>query len=527
MAAAAGARRTGSVVARARASEQAPDVYLVPAFSDNGDLLDFESIAQFPEVIEAIRVPWLAGSVDGAKLDVLVLPRSMLDGKRLNIVSGRAPRGGGEAAVNFLARDALGWPAGTSISVDFAPPGADPNSIETPSGGPTASFEVSAVVAGLSDLGGDAEPTLYVDESFWAEHRDAIASIDLFMFRLRRGPDDLDMFDTGISRLTGGSPVFYVEGSSLIDQTQRSFQLLAGGLWILAAFLAVTAVLITSQLLLRLTVMESSEDSLLRAVGNVTEGFVHAWHGTPQPRRARRRGHRRGRGGGDVTRVPVGPAEAGRTPLLGVSIDLVIVVLGALAVVTVAALICAVPVWRRAKLAGRTESPAPASLLAAALGQVSPGRAWTIGARMALEPGRGRTAVPVRSSLASATLGVAALVMALTVGASLSHMLSTPRLYGWNWDVIVEERRQHRHRRVADDAGDRDVLDWIDRNGRDCSAGRPPGRGHHDRPHGRCRAAADQRAAPQGQRRDRSRRANGETRWDRGRRHRRHAVLRS
>ena len=121
MAAAAGARRTGSVVARARASEQAPDVYLVPAFSDNGDLLDFESIAQLPEVIEAIRVPWLAGSVDGAKLDVLVLPRSMLDGKRLNIVSGRAPRGGGEAAVNFLARDALGWPAGTSISVDFAP----------------------------------------------------------------------------------------------------------------------------------------------------------------------------------------------------------------------------------------------------------------------------------------------------------------------------------------------------------------------------------------------------------------------
>ena len=378
----------------------------------------------------------------------------------------------------------------------------------------------------MSDLGGAAEPTLYVDESFWAEHRDAIVSIDLFMFRLRRGPDDLDAFDTGISRLTGGSPVFYVEGSSLIDQTQRSFQLLAGGLWILAAFLAVTAVLITSQLLLRLTAMESSEDSLLRAVGM-------------SPRALFTLGMARlslvalaGAGIAAAVAVAMSPVfPLGRPRLieraLGVSIDVVIVVLGALAVVTVAALICAVPVWRRAKLAGRMESPAPASLLAAALGQVSPGRAWTIGARMALEPGRGRTAVPIRSSLASATLGVAALVMALTVGASLSHMLSTPRLYGWNWDVIVEGDGNidtAALRRMPEIATFSTGLTGT--GGTVVLGGRQVAATAID-PTGGVAAAADQRAAPQGQRRDRSRRANGETRWDRGRRHRRHAVLRS
>jgi ABC-type lipoprotein release transport system permease subunit len=59
------------------------------------------------------------------------------------------------------------------------------------------------------------------------------------------------------------------------------------------------------------------------------------------------------------------------------------------------------------------------------------------GARMALEPGRGRTAVPVRTTLAGVTLGLAALAGALTFGASLTHLLDTPRLYGWNWDEVV------------------------------------------------------------------------------------------
>jgi hypothetical protein len=57
---------------------------------------------------------------------------------------------------------------------------------------------------------------------------------------------------------------------------------------------------------------------------------------------------------------------------------------------------------------------------------------------MALEPGRGRTAVPVRSSMAGTALAVAAVVAALSFAASLTHLVDTPRLYGWNWDLQLD-----------------------------------------------------------------------------------------
>jgi ABC-type lipoprotein release transport system permease subunit len=43
----------------------------------------------------------------------------------------------------------------------------------------------------------------------------------------------------------------------------------------------------------------------------------------------------------------------------------------------------------------------------------------------------------VRSSLAAVTLGVATLVAAITFGAGLTHLLTTPALYGKSWDVAL------------------------------------------------------------------------------------------
>jgi hypothetical protein len=60
-----------------------------------------------------------------------------------------------------------------------------------------------------------------------------------------------------------------------------------------------------------------------------------------------------------------------------------------------------------------------------------------MGARFALEPGRGMTAVPVRSALAGAALGIAGLVAAVVFGASLTRLLDTPSRYGWPWDVGI------------------------------------------------------------------------------------------
>jgi hypothetical protein len=61
-----------------------------------------------------------------------------------------------------------------------------------------------------------------------------------------------------------------------------------------------------------------------------------------------------------------------------------------------------------------------------------------VGAHFAIEPGRGADAVPLRSTVFGAVVALVALVGALVFGASLHHLLGTPRLYGWNWDVTME-----------------------------------------------------------------------------------------
>ncbi len=56
------------------------------------------------------------------------------------------------------------------------------------------------------------------------------------------------------------------------------------------------------------------------------------------------------------------------------------------------------------------------------------------GIRFAMEPGSRQTAVPARSGIVGAVLALIILVASLVFGASLSHLVTHPRLYGWNWN---------------------------------------------------------------------------------------------
>ncbi len=63
--------------------------------------------------------------------------------------------------------------------------------------------------------------------------------------------------------------------------------------------------------------------------------------------------------------------------------------------------------------------------------------AGVVGVRFALEAGRGRTAVPVRSALLGTVLAVALLVGTLTFASGLHTLVSSPPLYGWNWNYML------------------------------------------------------------------------------------------
>ena len=102
------------------------------------------------------------------------------------------------------------------------------------------------------------------------------------------------------------------------------------------------------------------------------------------------------------------------------------------------------PAWRasqqRGSLLARAGDGAPtrASRLTERLARAGAPAPAVTGVRMALEPGRGRTSVPVRSTVAGVALGLAALLATLGFGASLTHFVSTPRLYGQDWDLTVK-----------------------------------------------------------------------------------------
>lgn len=57
---------------------------------------------------------------------------------------------------------------------------------------------------------------------------------------------------------------------------------------------------------------------------------------------------------------------------------------------------------------------------------------------MAVSPGRvGRARTVRNTALVASVFCISAVLVVGTYGASLRHMLNTPRLYGWDWDLLV------------------------------------------------------------------------------------------
>lgn len=133
--------------------------------------------------------------------------------------------------------------------------------------------------------------------------------------------------------------------------------------------------------------------------------------------------------------TPIGLARVAE-PAAGLSFDAGALTVGALVVLAVTLALTAVPAWRVARRLGAVRGAGKTSALGtAAAGTASP-PSIGVGVRMAMEPGSGETAVPVRSAMLSATLAIATLIAALTFWSSLDHLVGTPRLSGYVFDMF-------------------------------------------------------------------------------------------
>jgi hypothetical protein len=122
----------------------------------------------------------------------------------------------------------------------------------------------------------------------------------------------------------------------------------------------------------------------------------------------------------------------------GLRLDGPVLLVGALVIPIVVALIAAWPAWRAASTAPeRFRSTARVSRWARLAPRWKGPVPVDVGVRMALEPGRARRSVAGLTSLGAVVLGIATLIGAFVFGASLSHLLSTPALYGKAWDAAL------------------------------------------------------------------------------------------
>jgi len=140
--------------------------------------------------------------------------------------------------------------------------------------------------------------------------------------------------------------------------------------------------------------------------------------------------------------MPIGIARRAE-PDPGLAVDGLVLGLGFASVVVLVVALAALSAARVHRLAdrpavgGEPGSRAAPSAIVERLRRGGFSPPAVAGVRMALEPGRGRNAVPARPALVGAAVGVAGLIAALVFAASLDRLVTTPRLYGWNWDVAA------------------------------------------------------------------------------------------
>jgi ABC-type lipoprotein release transport system permease subunit len=443
VAAAAGARRTESVYPRFLAAHLAADV----AFFDDGQTPPnppAAQIAALPQVVASARgkilyslddVPGLVPR-DGA-LGRDVHRFTMLDGRRPD------PRRVDEVMIGFVLAERLGLRVGSTFPL-----------IESEHEDQAAREGIENItlrVVGIEASPGEFPPQytgtgasanlVYYTPAFYRRYARLLPERDSLLVRLRRGAADVPSFLAAVERLNGGRPTIYSTQEQQSEPIQRAFDLQAAALWILAGLVGLAAALVFAQTLARQAFLEADEAPLLRALGMTRRqvwlvalaraGVI----GTSAAVAAV---------GVAVLVSPAVPLGVARKAEIdpGFDVDAAAFAAGAAATFALVVLLSIWPAWRaagvardtlgRARLSGRRPSR-----LAGRAGRLGLPLSAAAGARFALEPGRGRTAVPVRTTLAGLALAIAALTGALWFAASLDHLLGTPRLYGWNWDLAI------------------------------------------------------------------------------------------
>jgi ABC-type lipoprotein release transport system permease subunit len=461
MAAAAGARRSDSALQRFNAASRSADAQVsVAAVNGTATRAELRAFGRVHGVAAVAVLNALFAVVPGAPN--LTATAAAADSKfgtvvdRARVVAGRAadPSVADEITIGeaLAAQAHLG--VGDHLDIrTYSREQIFSNAEPGPPAGPRVRLRIVGIVRRPLDLGdrGASGGVLVLTPAFNREHfsRAYAKQVGYFLsvlrIRTRHGAPDVPGVVAAARRIFGRSSVSAASPAAVESGgAQNAIDVLTFALWVFATVAALAGFIAIGIVLTREISLMRVDQATLRALG-VTRPQRVAMSG-PQVLLI-------GGGGallavlGAVAVSPLFPIGVARRadPDVGVHVDWLVFSLGVLALALVVATIAFLAARRATQRSSFDVAPGVPGV---------PGRRSTIfdlaaraglrpsvsnGLRMAFQPGRGDTAVPVRSAFLGAVFGVLGVTALLVFASSLSHLVTTPRLYGATWDFKLAD----------------------------------------------------------------------------------------
>jgi FtsX-like permease family len=360
-------------------------------------------------------------------------------GHYLKLVSGRMPDPASThevlASFNF-ARD-VGVRPGTRVRVPLyahAQRAAVLGGANVKTAGPSVTLTVVGIEAADIEFQSSSYPyyDLYANTAFDRRYGQQAAEVASYFVRLHHGAADLPQFQAEAQKL-GALGVNDLDTTTASNESSIHPQ--ATGWWILAAVVAFVGLIAIFQALSRQAVVESDFYPTVSALG-ISRRKLVVWAMC-------RTLVITALGAIGAIAVafllspftPVGEARLAE-PSTGFAFDAFVLILGGLLTFLVIGGIGFLPAFKTARLRDdeATQPPRSSRIMGLLRSAGAPPSAL-IGVGRAVERGRGRRAIPVGSAIVGLILAVAALSATAVFGASLSHLTTTPALYGQPFDA--------------------------------------------------------------------------------------------
>ena len=256
------------------------------------------------------------------------------------------------------------------------------------------------------------------------------------LVRLKGGEAAIPAFRAALARVTGRSDIDVWDNSvNFGDPVRRVTAYEAACLLAFGLAALVAALFLIGQSIARYTSATVADLQVLQAVGMTRQQAIAA--ASAGPFLAGLAGGTLGVAGAIVASrwMPIGLASIAE-PHPGISLDWLVLGPGWV-LVPLLVLAGSAAAAAAALTAGRRPAPQRRSVVAAAAAAANFPVPLVVGARFALEPGRGRSTVPVRSALLGAVVGVLGVLAAFTFSAGVSDAASHPVRFGQTWHLTT------------------------------------------------------------------------------------------